>query len=456
MPTRTWAWHTVESAGITTDIQPAFTLDPAPAVAEEPFAMLALLPRFALIAFVMLAPAWVGAQEWTRYRGPNGTGLSDAKGIPTKWTEADYNWKTKLPGIGHSSPVLWGKKIFLTSANEETATRYVMCLDADSGKIVWQREFPSKHHHKHLRNSFASPTGAVDESQLYISWSEPDEYTLMALDHDGKDRWKLNLGPYVSQHSAGPSPIVYDDMVILCNEQDGPMKGESDKVGVSFLLAVDRKDGKLRWRTDRVSAVVTYSTPCVYQPPGQKPVLLFNSQGQGVTGVDPLTGQKVWEVPDVLTKRSVSSPVFWKDLVFATCGSGGGGGYVAAVRTGAKPEIAYKIADAAPYVPSLLVKGDRLYMWSDKGIVSCVNPADGTVIWKERIGNNFSGSPICIGDNMYGIAEDGEVFVIAAKDKYELVAKLPLGEDSRSTPSVADGKLYLRTYSHLISLGGKK
>lgn len=414
------------------------------------------LARCLLFVLIAIVPSLVTAQEWTRFRGPNGTGLSDAKSIPTKWTDADYNWKIELPGIGHSAPVLWGKKIFLTSASEETAMRMVLCVDADSGKIVWKREFPSKHHHKHLRNSFASPTPAVDEKQIYLSWSEPEEYSLLALDHDGKDVWKLNLGPYVSQHSAGPSPIVYDDMVILCNEQDGPLKGESDKVGVSFLIAVDRKDGKLRWRTDRVSAVVSYSTPCVYQPPGQKPVLLFNSQGQGVTGVDPLTGLKVWEVADVLNKRSVSSPVFWKDLVFATCGSGGGGGYVAAVRTGPKPEIAYKIADAAPYVPSLLVKGDRLYMWSDKGIVSCVNPADGTVIWKERLGNNFSGSPICVGDAMIAIAEDGQVYVVRAKDTYELIATVPLGEDSRSTPSVADGRLYLRTNSHLFSLGGKK
>lgn len=419
--------------------------------------MFSVVPRLVLVLGLCFVSSVSSAQEWSRYRGPNGTGLSDAKGIPTKWTEADYNFKIKLPGIGHSSPVLWGKKVFLTSGDEESATRYVICLDAETGKILWQRDYPSKVHHHHLRNSFASPTAAVDETHVYVTWSEPEEYTLMALDHNGRDVWKLNLGPYVSQHSAGPSPVVYEDLVILCNDQDGPIKGESDKVGVSFLIAVSRKDGSMRWRTDRNNAVVTYSTPCVYQPPGQKPVLLFNSQAHGITGIDPKTGQRMWEAGDVLTKRSVSSPVFWKDLVFATCGSGGGGGYVVAVRTSSStPEVAYKIADAAPYVPSLLIKGDRLYMWSDKGVVSCAKVETGEVLWKERIGGNFSGSPVCVGDYMYCIAEDGEVNVVAAKDTYELISKNPLGEDSRATPAVADGRMYLRTYSHLISIGSKK
>lgn len=423
--------------------------------------MVAQSLRRVLVAllFLGLASAAIdraAAQEWTRYRGPNGTGVSETKGIPTQWTEADYRWKSKLPGVGHSSPVLWGNTIFLTSADEESASRYVVALDADSGKVKWQRVYPSKVHTKHLRNSFASPTAAVDAERVYLSWSEPEMYTLMALTHDGKDAWNLDLGPYVSQHSAGPSPMLVDDLVILCNEQDGAMKGENDKVGVSNIIAVSAKDGKERWRSDRKSVIVSYSTPCVYQPPGQPRVLLFNSQGHGVTGVDPQNGQTLWECPDVLSKRSVSSPVFWNDLVFATCGSGGGGGYVAAVRSGKNSEIVYKIADAAPYVPSLLVKGNRLFMWSDKGIVSCVDPADGRVLWKERVGNNFSGSPICIGDNLYCIAEDGEVFVVGAKDEYQLVAKNPLGEDSRSTPAVAGGRLYLRTYSHLIAIDAKK
>lgn len=405
-----------------------------------------------LCTVVLLSQAHaVSAQTWSRYRGPNGTGIVSAPNIPSKWTEADYNWKTKLPGQGHSSPVLWGDKIFLLSADDEPAVRYVLCLSAKDGKILWQRQYPAKLHKKHLLNTFASSTPAVDAERIYVSWSTPDEYTFLALTHDGRDAWRLNLGPYISQHSCGTSPMLYGDMVILCNEQDGEMKGENDGAGVSFLLAVSAKDGSQRWRIDRKSAVVTYSTPCVYPYKGQD-VLLFNSQGHGISAVEPKSGKVLWET-EVLNKRSVSSPVFYKDLVFATCGSGGGGNYVVAVRVGDKPEVAYKIEDSAPYVPTLLVKDDLLFMWSEKGIVSCAKAATGEVLWKERLGGKFWGSPICIDDRLYCTAEDGEVIVLAAKDKYELLAKNPLGEASSSTPAVVNGRLYLRSVSHLISLG---
>ena len=384
-------------------------------------------------------------QEWTRFRGPNGTGLSDAKGIPTAWTESDYNWKTQLSGIGHSSPVIWGDKVFITSAIEDNAQRIILCLSATDGRILWQRSYNSTVHHHHKFNSFASTTPAVDEQHLYVCWSTPEEYTLLALDHSGKDVWKINLGPFVSQHSCGISPVVYQDMVLLGNDQDG----------VSFIRAVSRKDGSTVWQNDRKSAVVAYSTPCVNVRADGKEELIFNSEAHGISALDPITGKTNWELA-VFDKRSCSSPVCGAGLVFGTCGSGGGGSYVVALRPGPKPEIAYKITDAAPYVPSLLIKDNLIYLWSDKGIVSAYQVGTGEKVWSSRVGGNFFGSPICIGDHLYCIDEEGQVVVVKTGETFELVAKNPLGEPSRATPSVADGRLYLRSYSHLISLGGKK
>ncbi|HWA98397.1 MAG TPA: PQQ-binding-like beta-propeller repeat protein [Pirellulales bacterium] len=412
-----------------------------------------LLGRCYVALVVAVATSFANAQEWTRFRGPNGSGYV-ADELPAKWTEQDYNWRVELPGIGHSSPVIWHDKIFLTSAVEESAERIVLCLDADTGNIRWERRFTSSVHTKHLRNSFASSTPAVDKDHVYTTWSTPDDYIVLALDHNGRDAWRVDLGPVVSQHSTGTSPVVFNDMLVLGNDQDGPIK-ENPASGVSFLVALDCRDGHQRWRTPRENAVVSYSTPCVYQPKGGKPQLIFNSQAHGITSIDPATGKVNWEV-GVFDKRAVSSPIVVGNLIFGTTGSGGGGSYVAAVRAAPKPELAYKIAEMAPYVPTLVARDKLLFLWSDKGIVSCVDAATGKTHWRERVGGNYSGSPIIAGKKLYCIAEDGTVVVVAAEPKYALLGENPLGEDSRSTPSVSDGRMYLRTYSHLVSLGKKK
>lgn len=393
---------------------------------------------------VALLPSLAAAQEWTRFRGPNGTGLSDAATIPTTWTDKDYNWRVKLPGIGHSSPVVWGNKLFITSADETTAERIVLCLDTAQGQILWQRRFPSTAHHKHLRNSFASSTPAVDAERVYLTWTTPESYLLMALDHSGADVWKRDLGPFVSQHSGGASPIVVGDLVVVNNDQDGP----------SFITAVRAKDGSTAWQTPRKTDRVAYSTPCLRELPGGGQELIFASQSHGLCGVDPQTGKTNWELA-VFSKRTVASPLVAGGLVFCSCGSGGGGNYVVAVKPGPEPKEVYRLTETAPYVPTLVAKGDLLFAWSDKGVVTCLDLATGQPHWRERVGRDCSGSPVCVGNRVYCIAEDGTVIVLAAEKQFKILAEVPLGEDSRATPCVAGGVMYLRTYSQLFSLGGK-
>lgn len=413
-----------------------------------------LIRSIALAVGIMLGTAGADAQEWTRFRGPNGTGISDATTIPVEWTESDYNWRVELPGIGHSSPVLWGDRIFLISAFNETAERRVLCINAADGNILWQRLYPSSVHKKHEFNSFASGTATVDEERVYLVWSAPEEYTLIALDHKGNDVWNRDLGPFASQHSCGTSPIVYKDLLLLGNDQ-GDDKGN----GSSFLIAVDRRTGETQWQIPRRTVHVAYSTPCIFQPPGRPDELIFNSGAHGITSLEPLTGVVNWEFK-ALDKRSVSSPIIAAGLLFATCGSGGGGNYVAAVKPGAgpggaEPELAYRIDDAAPYVPTLLAYNDLLFLWSDKGIVSCRKPATGEAVWQERVGGNFFGSPVCVNGKLYCISVEGDVVVLDASAQYSFLGRTPLGEECRSTPAVAGGRMYLRTVSHLYSLGGK-
>ena len=386
------------------------------------------------------------AQEWTRFRGPNGTGLSDAKTIPATWTDKDYRWQVDLPGIGHASPVIWGDKIFLLSADGENATRIVLCLDAADGHTLWSRSYPSTAHTKHQLNSFASATPAVDAEQVYVAWSTPEEYTFVAFDHAGNEKWKLNLGPFISQHSCGTSPIVYEDLVILGNDQDGD----------SSLIAVERLTGSIRWKAPRKKAVVAYSTPCVYTPAGGKPELIFNSEAHGISSTDPATGNSNWEL-EVFTMRSVSSPIIAAGLIFGSCGSGGGGNYVVGIKPGGPgvaPEIAYKVTKSAPYVPTPVAKGDLLFLWSDQGIVTCIDAATGNQHWQQRVGGKYFGSPVCVDDRLYCMSAEGEVVVLAASPEYELLGRQSLGDPSHSTPAVSGGVMYLRTFTKLFAIGG--
>ena len=151
-----------------------------------PFPPLAL---FALLAGISLIHAPLRGQEWTRFHGPNGSGISEDDSFPAKWTEKDYAWKVKLPGIGHSSPVIWGDRVFLLSADPKSATRYIVCLSATDGKRQWVKEFTSDTHHLHSRSSYASCTPAVDADFVYVAWSTPKKTTLMALRHNGEKEW---------------------------------------------------------------------------------------------------------------------------------------------------------------------------------------------------------------------------------------------------------------------------
>lgn len=384
-------------------------------------------------------------EEWTRFRGPNGSGQSEATTVPDRWTEKDYNWRVAIPGEGHSSAVIWDERIFLASAEERGLRRLALCLSAADGSILWKKEFSSVTHPLHLQNSFASSTPTVDRDHVYFAFATQEKYVVRAFDHQGRQVWETDLGQFVSQHGFGASPIVHDDMVIINNDQDGE----------SSLVALDRATGNLRWRVPRRTAVVAYSTPCVYQPAGGPAQLIFNSQAHGISSIDPRTGRTNWEL-EVFDKRSVSSPVVIGDLIFGSCGSGQGGNYVVALRPGAQPKIAYKIDRAAPYVPTSVARADLLFLWGDNSIVTCVNAPTGETLWHERVGGNFSGSPVRVADRIYCISAEGEVVVLAASTQFELIGRYPLGEGSRSTPAVAGGRIYFRTVSHLISLGGAK
>lgn len=388
-------------------------------------------------------------ENWPRFRGPNGAGQSDATGIPTLWDNADFNWKVRLPGEGHSSPVVWDDRVFVTSADPDNATLHVEARQTKDGEIVWKRQFVSSVKPKRRRQGYAASTPALDRNQLYFVQVQPNTVFLVALQQqDGEEVWRVEIGPFECKYSYGTSPIVHDGLVVLAHEH----------MGESFLIAVEAPTGKVRWKIPRITLLTSYSVPCVYQPSGGTPQLIFQSTAHGITGVDPSNGTTAWQI-DVGEERTIASPIVVANLIIATSGIGGGGVDLAAIRPATsgntRPKVVYNVAKSLPYVPTPVAYGDLLFLWSDGGVVSCLDAETGSVQWRNRVGGNYSGSPVRVGNHLYCISRTGDVVVLAAADRFKLVSRNSLGEDSWSTPAVAEGRMYLRTKSHLMSLGGK-
>lgn len=400
----------------------------------------------------------VQAQEWTRLRGPNGQGISPPLTdgtIPVTWTERDYNWKVKLPAKGHGSPVIWKDKVFVTCEKPEPTGGMLLALSVSDGGVLWKKEYELTPYRFHNDNSYATSTPVVDAEHVYVLWQTSAETIVAALSHAGDQVWQRKLPGMYTQFGAGTSPMLYDDLLVFTHEQ-----WANDKGLEGTWIALDRKTGETRWTKKRENKQESYSTPCVYAPGGGKPQLIFTSEAHGITGVDPDSGETVWELQSALPARVVSSPVVAGDLLIGTCGKGGAGIQLSAVRPGSpdgstQPSLAYTCRrKSAPYVPTPLFKDGLLFTFHDQGDVCCLRAATGEVLWCEKPAGKFYGSPVWVNGSLYCMDRAGALVVIEAAPTYNLQAVNNLGEGTQATPAVSGGRMYLRTYSHLISIGG--
>lgn len=395
---------------------------------------------------------------WPRFRGPNGLGLSDAD-IPAHWTEADYKWKTKLPGGGHSSPVVWGDRLFLLCGNDHTGALKVVSVSANDGSVLWTREYESETYRHHQYNSYASATPAVDADRVYVCWSNPEELSAAALDHNGKEIWKTALGPFISQHGGGQSPMLFENLVIVTDLQEGPQ---------SFVVALDNQTGNVVWKTPwKPSDKFAAATPCVFRPKTGPAQIIIASKSQGFTALDPHDGHMIWELPDIFDARPVASPYVADGLIFCSCGDGPSGHALVAARAaddGKSATVVWDLHRAVPYVPTSVVKNKLLFYVTDNGVFTCADAHTGKSIWKQRLEGNFFGSLVCARDRIFLLSKEGDAYVIAAKDQFQLLARNPLsfedaagqGPPLSTTPAIANGNLYLRTYTHLVCVAGRR
>ena len=408
------------------------------------------LPQI-LLGAALLAAGTAGAENWPRFRGPNGSGVSPDRGFPAQWTANDWAWKTKLAGTGHSSPCVWGDHVFITSAVEGGRERILQALDARTGKVLWTRRRGGAAAPLHKLNSHASATPATDGRAVYTLWGGGQDYVLQAHDFAGKSLWEINLGPSVSKHGHGTatSPIVVEGLVILLNEQD---------TDLGAIIAVECATGRLRWKTPRKVDKMTFATPIVVEVGGKRQIIT-SSATDGIMGLDALTGKIIWRTP-LFSVRTCGSPVLGDGLIFAAEGDGGRGKTLLAVRPGGAGDVhvshlAWTRDRSLPYVPTPIAHEGRLYLWNDNGIVCALDARTGRELWAERVeGADYSASPIVVDGKLLCVSRAGDILTLAAAAAFRRLGHTTLGESCHATPAVSNGRLFIRGFEHLYCLKG--
>ncbi len=392
--------------------------------------------------------------EWSRFRGPNGTGAVADPNVPVAWKADNVLWKMEIPGKGNSSPVLWGDNLFLQSASKDGSERWLMCISATSGKLVWKQTVQSSKGHTHVLNTYASGTPAVDGERVYATFWDGKNLSLSAYDMKGIQQWRRDLGEFISQHGPGHSPIIYDGKVFLANDMDDSSK----------LLTFDAKTGEPAWKVERKAFRTCYSTPFVLESPNEPPQIIVTSTA-GITGYNPTDGKEVWNYTWSFTNmplRTVASSIVADGHVVAGSGDGSGERNLIAVRLGGKGEVTntnfawgVKVNKETPYVPCLLASGPYVFGVNDFGIATCHVVKTGEKLWSQSLGDRVKveASPVLIDGKIYTIDLDGKVYVFEAGPKFKLLATNSVGESVAATPAVANGRLFIRGEGHLFCIG---
>jgi outer membrane protein assembly factor BamB len=471
------------------------------------------MPCLTLITALVLLLASLGAdapgpEDWSRFRGPNGSGVSTSTRVPAEFgPDKNVVWKTALP-FGHSSPALTRERIFLTAARGDRLV--TLCLDRRTGHVLWEREAPRPRAEKlDSRNGPAGPTPATDGTNVYVFFAD---FGLLSYDGEGRERWRVPLGPFNNLYGMGASPVLVNDIVVLACDQNVD----------SFIIAVGQRDGRVRWKTPRPEAHSGHSTPILYTPPGAEPTQVIVPGSFLLTSYAAASGEKLWWVRG-LSFELKSTPVVSGDTLYingfgtpqnqpgvhplipafdeiaaqhadaagrvtlANLPNGNSRSWIdldsngevsraewdyyraamasdngmLAIRLGGRGDmtdanVRWKYHKSVPQLPSPLLYRDVLYMVNDGGIVTALNPESGAEIGQGRLKgaiDHYYASPVAGDGKVFMSSETGKVVVLAPGGGLEPVAVNDLGDDIYATPAISDGRIYVRTRSWLYCFG---
>lgn len=407
-----------------------------------------------LVASILAIAGAVSAAEpdsqgtWPRFRGADGNGHG-AGTAPTEWSPDSVAWAVDLPMQGHSSPIVWHDRIYLTGYTQADTgvERRIVCVDrVNKGQVVWNVVVAVGEGEKHHKmNSWATPSCATDGDRIVAFFGVGG---LHCYNVDGKELWSSELGNFTGSWGVGGSPIIYNDLVIQ----------NCDAEGTSFLVAVNKETGKEAWRTPRRSKPRGgWSTPIVVEVDGRDQIVLNGEFG--VQGYDPASGAETWFC-ESFNGRGTPTPVTGNGLVYVVSGKSGA---VYAVKPGGKGDVTKSrmawntVRKGGRDLPSPILVGDSLFVINMGGIATGYDAMTGKEKWKSRVDGNFSSSPVSLGDLVYTCSENGTVYVARAADKFELVAKNSVGakegEIFRSSMAISSGQIILRSNKRLYCVG---
>ena len=406
------------------------------------------------IAVLGFAATSALAGDWAEFRGPTGQGHADGLKLPTEWSSTkNVAWKQEIPGLGWSSPIVVGDRIFLTTAvatgdgDKKDQSLRAICLNAATGKPIWDIEVFHQDGNTakriHDKNSHASPTPISDGKHVFVHFGSQGTACLTL---DGKTVWQNREFNYEMRHGNGGSPILVDDLLVV--SCDG-----TDKM---FVVALDRASGKTRWQTTREHKngnKFSFGTPLLIEVNGEKQIV---SPGTfHVAAYRPKDGSEIWRVDYGQGYSVIPRPVFGHGLIFLS--SGYDSPVLLAIRPDGKgnvtdTHVAWKLAKNAPHTPSPLVVGENVFIVSDDGIATLLNATTGEQVWQKRIGGNYSASPLFADGKIYIQNEQGDGIVLKPGNEYEELAKNELEPRSFASYAVADGALFIRTEKQLYRI----
>ena len=401
--------------------------------------------------------------NWTHFRGSNLNGIAEAESIPLKWDESVIKWKTEIHDQGYSSPVVYNNQIWVTSAKPDGKELYAVCIDFQTGKIIYDIKVftPDEVERKHSLNTYATPTPCIEKGFVYVHYGSLGTACINTT--NGSVVWKRT--DFKCKHVQGPasSPVIYKNMLIL----------HFEGTDVRYIVALDKSNGKLIWKIDRpaepyesipVIGKKAYITPIIINVKGRDMMI---SNGSAVcVAYDPVTGEEIWRVVDG-AESTVAMPITENGVIFWYAGymvgtDGLKYADLLAVNPDGKGDIAstniiwkkqYELSQNQMLTP--VIKDGLIYTMTTKNNLMCIDAATGEEVWSIHLSSNYNASPIYVNGNIWFFSVKGEVLVLKAGRKYEVVAQNQMDSGIWATPAVLRNSVILRTQNYLYRIGGK-